>query len=225
MDIKIYQINMERGEDLAFMNLERAAKIQGHPGINSSIYDKVFDGLVEADGLSDIWRIFNLEHPDYFKGRSLSISDIVEIKSDVDQKTSFFFCDSFGFKAVDFDPEKTQSILDEKESSKNFIELGCRLGIVLKVTREELEQLKVDDITAQELLVKLIRSDRCEMGGDTYFPGPWNEDYLEDDLNFDLPYSPLHSDKDRKPSLDEKIQSSKNKTSQGERSPDPGLER
>ncbi len=207
MDIAIYQINMERGEELAFMDLERVNRIQGHTDINCSVYDKVFEGSVNAQGLKDIWYIFNLEHPDYFKGRSLSISDVVEMRSEADTKSVFYFCDSFGFKEVAFDPEKTKSL----QHSSDYIQLSARLGITLQVTRDELKKLKENDLSAEKLFISLFQSDRCKMSGDTYFPEPWNEGYLDDDLNFDLPEAPLSVPEKKKPTLDEQIQNGQEK--------------
>ena len=45
----------------------------------------------------------NLERPEGYKGRSLSVSDVVEIV-DENGDSTFHFCDSIGFKQIDFDP-------------------------------------------------------------------------------------------------------------------------
>lgn len=74
-----------------------------------------------------------------------------------------------------------------------FIKLDARLGISLQVTPEELEILKGDPKKAQDLLMDLLRPDRCAVGGDTYFPQSWNEEYLDDELNFDAPIRPLQT--------------------------------
>lgn len=79
------------------------------------------------------------------------------------------------------------------EHNPEFIHLEARLGIGLQVTPEEFEILKHGDAEAHKLLAELVQSDRCIMGGDTYFPQPWNEQYLKDDLNFDLPSVSLHA--------------------------------
>lgn len=78
MKIKIYQVNMDRDEKrVAFENLDRLES-QNLP-IDSSIYDTVFDGEVDGDTLEDVFRIFNIERPEGYQGRSLSVSDIVEV--------------------------------------------------------------------------------------------------------------------------------------------------
>lgn len=213
MYIAIYQIDMARDPDnLCFMDYERTNRIQGSPAINSSIYNKVFEGSVKADTMEDVYKIFNLQHPESYTGRSLSVSDVVQVVEDNPFGSAFYFCDSFGFKRIDFDSSKAQDLVHPPVSKDGPIRLDARLAISVEVTRAELEQLGKGDADAQKLLLSLIHSDRCTIGGDTYFPGPWNPDYLEDDLNFDLPYAPLHPVPEKKPSLDDQIKSSQART-------------
>ena len=109
MKITIYQINMERDKDrVCFLAHESLAKFQGSAEINGAIYDKVFTGEVDCKSLEDVYRMFNLNHPEGYKGRSLSVSDVVEVSESDEVKKGFYFCDSFGFKQVNFEPEKTQ---------------------------------------------------------------------------------------------------------------------
>lgn len=101
MNIAIYQINLGRDLDRrAFESTDYLEKTNGTLTIESSIYDKVWEGEVDCGDLEGVFRKFNLEHPEGYKGRSLSVSDIVEVKDD----RSFNFCDSVGFKKVDFEP-------------------------------------------------------------------------------------------------------------------------
>lgn len=45
MKIKIYQVNMERDpNNVCFMGYDRLEKLQGMTDIDSTIYDKVFEG-------------------------------------------------------------------------------------------------------------------------------------------------------------------------------------
>ena len=109
MNVRIYQINMKRDtNNVAFMNYESLPKFQGSSEIDSSLYDKVFEGEVNCFTLEKLYEIFNLEHPAGYKGRSMSVSDVVEIIDGNTGKSYFHFCDSFGFQKVDFEPEKTQ---------------------------------------------------------------------------------------------------------------------
>lgn len=103
MKIAIYQINRERdGKRVMFLDYARMKKRQG--GIDSSIYDRVFDGEVPCEELEDVYRMFNLNVPEGFGGRSLSVSDVVEIGG-AGRKT-YYYCDGFGFRRVSFDSEK-----------------------------------------------------------------------------------------------------------------------
>lgn len=108
MDIRIYQIDLEKDKNhVGFANLALTERRQGHSGIDSSLYETVFSGTVNAKSLEDVYRIFNLEHPAEHSGRSLSVSDIIEVTKQADSvKPGFYFCDSFGFKEVSFQPDK-----------------------------------------------------------------------------------------------------------------------
>lgn len=80
MNVRIYQINMKRDtNNVAFMNYESLPKFQVSSEIDSSLYDKVFEGEVNCFTLEKLYEIFNLEHPAGYKGRSMSVSDVVEI--------------------------------------------------------------------------------------------------------------------------------------------------
>ena len=109
MDIKIYQINLSRDDDrVAFLGLSQLEKFQESSEVNSGIYDKVFEGAVEADTLEGVYQMFNCDCPDGFRGRSLSVSDVVEIVDG--ENAGFYFCDSIGFQRVEFEPGWTQEL-------------------------------------------------------------------------------------------------------------------
>lgn len=111
MDIKIYQINLDRDENgVAFEAYDSLAKYQKSTDIDAGLYDKVFEGSVEAADIEDVYRIFNIDKPEGFSGRSLSVSDVVEVVKSDDVKPGFYYCDSIGFKAVPFQSEKAASL-------------------------------------------------------------------------------------------------------------------
>lgn len=104
MDIKIYQINMDRDPNrVCFMSYDALPRFQETQNIDSSIYDLVFEGTVEAKHLENVYHIFNTEHPEGYRGRSLSVSDVVEIPEGTDIEAGFYYCDSIGFKKIEFD--------------------------------------------------------------------------------------------------------------------------
>lgn len=101
MQIKIYQINTDRDlKRLAFLSYEQTMRVQGKTEIDSSLYDLVFQGAIDCQSLEDVYRVFNIAHPEGYAGRSLSVSDIVEV-TEKGQKR-FYFCDRIGFKEVEF---------------------------------------------------------------------------------------------------------------------------
>lgn len=107
MNIKIYQINSDRDEArLAFMGLDHLQTITGSKDIDSKLYDKVYEGDVDCGNLEEVYTLFNLDHPADFFGHSLSVSDVVEVIGE-DGRSTFHFCDSFGFAKVQFQPELT----------------------------------------------------------------------------------------------------------------------
>ena len=74
--------------------------------VPAEIYEDVFSGEVDAGNIEDIFRIFNIDFPENYKGRSLSVSDVVEIIHAPD-KSTFFYCDTIGFKEIQFEKDKT----------------------------------------------------------------------------------------------------------------------
>ena len=105
MEIKIYQINSARDTDeRMFRGLEPSQEV------DSRIYDMVFEGEVEGKRLEDIYHIFNQDHPEGFMGRSLSVSDVVEVVESSSVTPGYYFCDSFGFTPIDFEPDETQTV-------------------------------------------------------------------------------------------------------------------
>ena len=108
MKFCIYQINLDRDTDrVAFEGIENLQRYHGTTEIRSDLYDKVYEGNIDCSSLEDLFRIFNIDHPADYPGRSMSGSDIVEIQDNGGRgkEPGFYFCDSIGFKKVDFQPE------------------------------------------------------------------------------------------------------------------------
>lgn len=148
MDITIYQINMGRDHNrIAFEGLDLLKMYQGSDKIDSRIYDRVFEGEVDCKDLEDVYRKFNLEHPEGYKGRSLSVSDVVEIV-DENGDSTFHFCDSIGFKQIDFDPylteeykeDKIKVVLCEPGKVARVAEIGNTLAGLQKTVKGDIEQ-------------------------------------------------------------------------------------
>jgi hypothetical protein len=107
MKIKIFQINGERDKgQIRFMCLQEMQEIQRLKGesalINPRIYDEVYSGEVDCRDLEGVYALFNTNHPPFFRGHSLSISDIVQTEE------GFHYCDRFGFENIRFNPALTR---------------------------------------------------------------------------------------------------------------------
>lgn len=102
MNLRIYQINPERdAKKRKFMGLDMLP----HQSVDAGIYDRVFMGDVECTNLEDVYYLFNTEGHRLHRGHSLSVSDVVEVCSD--GLPTFYFCDTVGFKQIDFSPAKS----------------------------------------------------------------------------------------------------------------------
>lgn len=113
MKIKIYQINSDRDTlRVKFAGLQETQKVQRANGrsalLDPTLYDEVFDGEVNCKTLEDVYTLFNTNHPPFFRGHSLSTSDVVEItENNSNYLHGFFFCDSFGFEHINFKAKQT----------------------------------------------------------------------------------------------------------------------
>lgn len=106
MNIKLYQINAQRdSKNIAFTSYDSMESFAGRTGVDSSIYDLVFSGKVECKTIEGVYTMFNINHPEGYKGRSMSVSDILEVTDEYTGLRQFFYCEPFGFKKVDFSPE------------------------------------------------------------------------------------------------------------------------
>lgn len=110
MKIVLYQIIPELDKKkLTFNCIEYVRKSCGDK-IPADIYEVVYSGDVEAESCGDVWKIFNCNIPKGYKGHSMSVSDVLEIK-DEQGKSDFFFCDDIGFETIAFEKEKAMTLV------------------------------------------------------------------------------------------------------------------
>lgn len=107
MKITLYQMTLE--PDNAYLLFRDLKSIQTTCGnrIPAERYEAVYHGELDIQTVEDAFYIFNMEHPEGYRGRSLSVSDVVEI-FDPEKGYVFYFCDTFGFRSVAFDREKVK---------------------------------------------------------------------------------------------------------------------
>jgi len=96
----IYQLkNESRLRDYRFTNYETLHKLGKK--VERSNYNLVYAATMEDGkiGLDDIYMEFNLDHPDDFRGHSLSVSDVIVYEYGGNQYSAHYV-DSFGFKPL-----------------------------------------------------------------------------------------------------------------------------
>jgi len=127
---EIYQV--KSGDEYRNYRFESIESLE-HFGlkIDYSNYDFVYKGKLDQMDLEDIFRKFNEDRPDDFKGRSLSVSDVVVLNKD--GQTRAHFVDSFGFKEVseflnqrDKEKEKDFSVLKTLKENKTKVERNVK---------------------------------------------------------------------------------------------------
>lgn len=136
----IYQINMDLDEDgCAFRDSKYLKEVMGVDDPDSGIYERVYTGEIKGQALEDVFGVLNWDHPDDYRGRSLSVSDVIEVKEGSDVEAGFYFCDNIGFKRVEFDtsrvPDKETEItvvLLEPGKMARITNIDCSLAGVQK---------------------------------------------------------------------------------------------
>ena len=118
MKMKLYQINLSRDADnLAFFGYEFVTRRTKTDHIRTDIYDCVFKGEVDCESLEDAYHLFNVDHPKDYRGRSMSISDVVEVMESDCVPKGMYYCDTIGFKEVLFDRSKEEKTLPRKKTA------------------------------------------------------------------------------------------------------------
>ena len=104
MKIRVFQIDHEKdSNNLAFMNYDHTLD---HGGVDSSIYRQIYGGTVNCDSLENVFELCNSDKmPPGYLGESMSVSNVIEVCEG--KNKGFYFCDSVGFKPIDFDISQT----------------------------------------------------------------------------------------------------------------------
>ena len=102
MKITLYQIIPELDtENLIFQDFLKKRDGQ----IPAEIYEIAFHGDLAVQTPEDVFMVFNLDHPEGYRGRSMSVADVVEFIYSPEH-SDFFFCNSAGFTKVYFDKKR-----------------------------------------------------------------------------------------------------------------------
>lgn len=98
--------------------------------------EKLDDGKLDCNSLETIYEKFNIDHPADYKGRSLSVSDVVEIRESDTLNPGFYFVDSIGFKSISFD----------KSLCKEPVEAGSgKISVLLVEPNKYPKMIEIDD--------------------------------------------------------------------------------
>lgn len=94
----IYQL--KDGDALHYHRFEPLERLQAAGlSVEAANYERIYSApLQKADTLEDIYTRFNIDHPEDFKGHSLSVSDVVVLHQSGNDRA--FYVDSFGFSEV-----------------------------------------------------------------------------------------------------------------------------
>lgn len=116
MKYKVYQIPFPKDEN----NLEEVNKYRRYAfshldwidEVNLSNYKMTYEGEISINLISElspmdqIFKELNLNHPEDYKGHSLSVSDLLEINE------KFYYCDAYSWEEIHFDNEGKYKIKD-----------------------------------------------------------------------------------------------------------------
>lgn len=151
-EFSIYQINTDRDDNRAcFLGLDTLERFQHSKAVDPALYDRVYDGKLDCNSLETIYEKFNIDHPADYKGRSLSVSDVVEIRESDTLNPSFYFVDSIGFKSISFDKSlcnepveagsgKISVLLVEPNKYPKMIEIDDTLEAMQEVVGGDIEE-------------------------------------------------------------------------------------
>lgn len=147
MKIKLYQVNMDRDEaGVCFQPLDDKP-------VNSAVYDCVYSGELDCNSLEAVYAALNHNQPEDYFARSLSVSDVVQVVEG--EAPGFYFCDSVGFRQVEFDPALTQGeatisvLLVQPGKAPRMVETADQLPALQKLVGGYIEEyMPFDDPVA-----------------------------------------------------------------------------
>ena len=158
-EFSIYQINTDRDNNrVCFLGLDTLERFQHSKEVDPVLYDRVYDGKLDCNSLETIYEKFNIDHPADYKGRSLSVSDVVEIRESDTLNPGFYFVDSIGFKSISFD----------KSLCKEPVEAGSgKISVLLVEPNKYPKMIEIDDT---------LEAMQAVVGGDIEEYMPFDDD-------------------------------------------------
>ena len=129
MKIRIFQIDHEKDENkLAFMDYDYT---QSHGGVKAENYRQVYGGTVNCGNLEEVFALCNSDNaPPGYCGEAMSVSNVIEVCGGKDE--GFYFCDSVGFRPIDFDILRT----DHLDMMRIVVAEAVKAPYVAEIRRE-----------------------------------------------------------------------------------------
>lgn len=179
---EIYQLKDDVGPGYAFRSLDDVNNAGLE--VKADNYNLVYSGPVEdATNLDALYERFNIDHPEDFKGHSLSVSDIIVLNRDGD--VSAKYVDAFGFSDVpEFFPKEKEmdvslyvaecsefhglgefkeNIKSVDEALKTFEEIPAArmngvktIGIVVVDKENDLDSMELDIVVGKHIDMDML---------------------------------------------------------------------
>lgn len=161
MKIRLYQLIVELDQDkLLYKCLQHMRCTYGNE-LPSHLYEIIYSGEVAAETLDDIVRIFNKDFPDDYRGRSLSVSDVVEvIESPINSK--FYYRDATEFTEVSFDMSKAMLPIQNHNYQDTF-EIRHNVRAFFVGTNG------LEDHNCTKLILQRCKHSECQLGYEIVF--------------------------------------------------------
>jgi hypothetical protein len=109
-NVRIWQLKADSNFSMRFIPFDEFKERFGKPSKDN--FEVVFDGSLPTNNLDAIYEICNINHPDGYKGHSLSMSDVVELYDE--SGSEFHYVDRFGFKEIGFETQEQSPQFDMK---------------------------------------------------------------------------------------------------------------
>lgn len=150
MKFRIYQVPLsENIKGFEFRGYETACEVvsdfpHNWEGLYEKRYEAEYTGCeIEVKNiLEDLFDIFNVRLPRDYKGRSMSVSDIIVLNGIP------YYCDSFGFKEIKKE-EKTMTTKEMKWCYSVLKDLDSQI-------RQNMSLFKRTDITALRMVTDML---------------------------------------------------------------------
>ena len=141
MNYKLYQIDLEKDtERYAFMGQEFLDELGLCFPPPRELYSLTYEGNCTDINPEELFYLLNVDHPDDYRTRSLSVGDVIVYTWDGNELP--LFCDSFGFLPILFSDTETWPIWT------NFQAVEDNGFIWLRDNREDFISIRIDSLLA-----------------------------------------------------------------------------